>query len=142
MGLPCSRTCGPGCRQPSRVTDHVATPSRLVTTQNGNHVSKHPLSRDRSSPTPQPNLPSGTSSGPAAVGSSADAGTQSLPPAAARKCFNCRRMTKAPPDTFRPGGVRPDQSVVGSLRGVPVVDENSRAVENAGLQVLQRLLRS
>jgi hypothetical protein len=31
-------------------------------------------------------------------------------------------------------------TLVGSLRGVPVVDENSRAVEKARLEVLQRLL--
>jgi hypothetical protein len=33
-------------------------------------------------------------------------------------------------------------TMVGSLRGVPVVDENSRAVEKARLEVLQRLLCS
>ncbi len=33
-------------------------------------------------------------------------------------------------------------TMVGSLRGVPVVDENSRPVEQAGLEVLQRLLCS
>ena len=33
-------------------------------------------------------------------------------------------------------------TMVGSLRGVPVVDENSRPVEHARLEVLQRLLCS
>jgi hypothetical protein len=40
-------------------------------------------------------------------------------------------------------GVRVKQPVMaraGSLRGVPVVDENSSSVESASLEVLQRLL--
>jgi hypothetical protein len=39
-------------------------------------------------------------------------------------------------------GLSMDDHGVGSLRGVPVIDENSRPVEKARLEVLQRLLCS
>ena len=62
---------------------------------------------------------------PQGPGLQGDVADSPWPPLPTRGASPSRRMT-----------------LVGSLRGVPVVDENSRPVEKARLEVLQRLLCS
>ncbi len=60
---------------------------------------------------------------PRGPGLQGDVADSPWPPLPARGASSSHRMT-----------------MVGSLRGVPVVDENSRPVEQARLEILQRLL--